>query len=96
MSDTDGLIAFVTARLDEDEDEAAARDADAVDRSGWGRLSPERMLADVAAKRALIELAKEWRQAVDKGRDPKTDQVLELLALPYFGHPHYREEWQLP
>jgi hypothetical protein len=60
------------------------------------RHDPARVLAEVAAKRALIA-------AVDADKDPfdalgaesaYESLVCEHLALPYAGHPDYREEWK--
>jgi hypothetical protein len=82
---------------------------------GWGPLDwdeaehiatygPGRMLAEVDAKRQLID---ERADAVDLPGDPGDDEpeyaygyaralddALRLLALPYAGHPDYRQEWR--
>lgn len=59
------------------------------------RHDPHAVLAECEAKRRLIEAAEEWRWDRDlAGPDPHSDWVLELLALPYAGHPDYRDEWK--
>lgn len=60
------------------------------------RHDPARVLADVDAKRRILDLEVpdhydtpgEWRGWHDAYND-----VLRLLALPYADHPDYREEW---
>jgi hypothetical protein len=137
----DDLVAFLRARLDEDE--AAAREAtpgpwtvngpigdDAIyaDDQGvcvvgggrWGgeasvfdrdgdkrhiaRHDPARVLAEVDAKRRILDL---WSAAFQNPRDaaqfagPDWDRVRDAarwtvrkLAAPYADHPDYREEWR--
>lgn len=85
---TDDLVAFLRARLDEDER----------DPGGW---SPARVLAEVDAKRRILA-EHPWRHEPDwpSGRQCRqcaTEHpctTLRLLALPYAGHPDYREEWR--
>lgn len=69
---------------------------------------PAFVLADVAAKRRIVELYAEARQkAIDYREDytlagarPWSEQadhlepVIRLLALPYADHPHYQEGWR--
>ncbi len=50
-------------------------------------FSPARVLAEVAAKRRIVEHENKW------GED---DVVLRLLALPYAEHPTYRSEYWMP
>lgn len=120
----DELRAFLTARLDEDEQ--TARDAHAYDIeaetedygpttyqvASWAkaeppvrgfvdRFTPARVLADLAAKRRILNdlvpdihgmdgmIEGEWGH-----HSPAAERLLELLALPYAGHPDYREEWR--
>lgn len=59
------------------------------------RNGPARVLAECEAKRRVVErvLAED-----DSLASPASlnlgDDVLQLLALPYTGHPGFREEWQ--
>jgi hypothetical protein len=68
--------------------------------------SPDRALAECAAKRAIIELAQkatevekefddyEWRGAGPEQVDPWTgDAILFALAAVYKDHPDYQQEW---
>jgi hypothetical protein len=74
------------------------------------RHDPARVLADVAAKRRIIDehpntndgdcgtcVDGHWGYPVHGGSSPKRwpCTTLRLLALPYAGHPDYREEWQV-
>lgn len=94
----DAVIAFIRARLDEDE--------------GWGKLSgdrggeptPEsqaRVLAEVAAKRALIA----GYETVAQGYGPWDGcgdwcewnvvyWALQHVAYIWHEHPDYRQEWK--
>jgi len=115
MSD---VVEFLRARMGEDE--AVAREFVACEYSGvdaWGEGadhffeggagSPARVLADVEAKRRLVEHADtvsgmdqqiegEWgtRGSVPWNEDEGV-RILRLLALPYASHPDYRQEWAL-
>ncbi|MGW4484316.1 DUF6221 family protein [Amycolatopsis sp. NPDC004368] len=137
----DDLIAFLRARLDEDEQ--AARDSAGVrwvtpvpgsvhvdpaairentlayghlgfvvsaDVSPQGdayrrhiaRHDPARVLAEVAAKRQIIDAAVRADEAGDAAlqtageyaRAQALSDVLDWLALPFADHPDYREEWR--
>ncbi len=69
------------------------------------RHDPARVLADVAAKRWIVELHAEAEfPDTDEGRDKNIAEcgqcmedypchTLRLLALPYAGHDGYRSEW---
>lgn len=110
----DELIAFLNERLAEDERLAiAARDEP---ETGWwwsedaesaperhiARHDPARVLADVAAKRAIVE-AYEGAE-LERGDDPNDETriadattlrwVVCVLASAYAQHPDYREEWR--
>ncbi|MFI0914186.1 DUF6221 family protein [Streptomyces abikoensis] len=52
------------------------------------RHDPARVLAEVEARRAILDL---YESPVQHG---VVGQVLRLLSLPYAGHPNYREEWR--
>jgi len=96
------LADFLRARLGEDE--AVAREFVACEYSGvdaWGEGadhffeggagSPARVLADVEAKRRIVE-----REA--NSLTPTTwrrELVLRDLASVYAQHPEYRQEWAL-
>lgn len=115
MSD---LAAFLSARLDEDEQAVRSVLTDGTDwevivicqmgvtahlpaREHIERWSPARMLAEVAAKRRMLDdlypevkgadeaIEGEWNSSPDNA-----DALLEMLALPYAGHPDYRQEWK--
>jgi hypothetical protein len=99
----DDLTTFLRARLDEDEAVALAVKGHSVfDGTGIvtgrnesvvvgshvathiARHDPARVLAEVEAKRQILDhLAYEW-----------SSPILRYLALPYAGHPAYREEWK--
>lgn len=115
------LIAFLKARLDEDERVLEdASDGRLARTSRQGQMivadagvlqwfPPKRLLADVAAKRQIIELAEEassldmsvdLERRVGPSRDEVTDPyvgalILRQLAAPYVGHPDYSAEWAL-
>lgn len=96
----DALITFLRARLDEDQkvygsllrimDLAGDLDPD-----GDSRVMCTKILADVAAKRQIID---QWlgedSHGWHKGYEDAIADVLRLLALPFAGHPDYREEWR--
>lgn len=54
------------------------------------RHDPARVLAECAAKRALVEQVSD----VAWGGYAVRDVVLETLAAAYSGHPDYQEEWR--
>jgi hypothetical protein len=110
----DGLVAFLKARLDEDARIAQQADwgtrqhseafVTSVSSPGIAPLfglSPSRALAEIEAKRRIIEqftmihLPTEWTDAGPAvGAYVKMQWVLKYLALPYADHPEYREEWK--
>lgn len=56
------------------------------------RHDPAYVLADIAAKRAIVSLhnrCEDWSYG-----DPSTCPELCALALPFSGHPDWREEWR--
>jgi pyrimidine deaminase RibD-like protein len=68
-------------------------------RAGWhaeraeahiARHDPARVLADVAAKRAIVAL----HPCDDCGMGNDPCSTLRLLAQPYAEHPDYDEEWR--
>lgn len=101
-TDTLSLTDFLTARYDEDE--RVWRDVAFSTRRHGKRLA-QRMVADIAAKRQIVELATdaargECDAAADRGWDVSevdTDggAILRHLASVYVDHPDFREEWKL-
>jgi hypothetical protein len=103
------LVDFLTARLDEDE--ADLRESNISDMPEWwapAAWSRARGLADVKAKRAIMELADEATGLdlmVDSDRavgfrDLSTepylgDVMLRHLASVYADHADFREEWRV-
>lgn len=60
-------------------------------------LDRDYLLADVEAKRRIIDLIALNADGQPLYRDSGAevwDDVLRLLALPFAGHPHFREEWR--
>jgi hypothetical protein len=102
-------------RVDDDEWEVRSRGAQIVRDVGpefaahIARHDPARVLAEVEAKRRIVECHESWvagngdticgrcgREHIDGrpgGHFPC--QTLRLLALPYADHPDYRQEWSL-
>lgn len=79
--------------VEADDSEAGRADAEHI-----ARHDPARALAEVAAKRRVLDAWPDsfgqWSaDQADAARAMKT-AVLLLLALPYAGHPDYREEWR--
>lgn len=98
----DDLIAFLRARLDEREARAGLHDRDCVtlDDTFEGTTDPcdcpepAFVLADVAAKRRILDFIDEDPPFLDGGSWAYLDPILRLLALPYADHPDYRQEWR--
>ncbi|CAM3442647.1 DUF6221 family protein [Isoptericola cucumis] len=119
------LTQFLLARIAEDEaavlallDPPASRAAGTparptldtpLARSGDWELTPRRVLAEVAAKRHLVELAYEATgldMTVDLDRTVNAredsgvafvgDRMLRTLALAYAEHPDFDEDWRHP
>lgn len=101
MSD---LVAFLRARLDEDERAASGADGaswyfDHIDDSAGPfheRFTPARVLRDVEAKRRIMAECRpsgggSWDIEL---LDALGAVVLVYLALPYADHEDYREEWR--
>jgi hypothetical protein len=129
---TADLVAFLNARLDEDEQIAQATCCPDWTDEGWkvldsnaaldeglvaqtvqfqtdadhiARWDPARVLADVQAKRAILDdivdevdgLARrvdsEWGIGDYDPTGDAADRLVRLLALPYRDHADYRPEW---
>lgn len=81
------LTEFVTARLDDAEEDG---------------LAPSRVLVDVDAKRRLMEVAAEVHSLIDgewgcpggQRLECPGEEILALLALPWADHPDYQKEWK--
>lgn len=102
------LAEFLRARLDEDE--AVARAADVpitrgpmplAARQHCSRHAPARVLAEVDAKRFVVDTLRsyepsdEWDTEPDMGkRKNNAAGALRRMALPYADHPDYDEEWK--
>src|SRR5215207_1175489 len=94
------LAAFLTARLDEEYAAAKASYDEAVDyRIVGGRYTedhfalwkPARVLAEVEAKREIIECCNEHDLPRASQGSTWGSYVLRRLALPYADHPDYDE-----
>lgn len=118
MSGMDDLVTWLRAQLDDDERAARAaqrywhgvriESATEAEEDHARRWDPERVLAEVDAKRRILDqivpdvngmdaqIEGEWgcgpRDEVD---DPYVgDTLTKLLALPYAGRSGYQEEWR--
>lgn len=92
------LTDFLAARIAEDEAAAWRHIADA-DRHGWGSY-PDRVLAECAAKRVIIEdfemYAQDYRDAPSDfaaGRRHAALLAVTRLAEVYADHRNYQQEW---
>lgn len=116
------LVAFLRARLDDDEQAASFFHWATADQSDvqptWDiehhpvdvalMLSPARVLAEVDAKRRILDEHPIYRNSANDpvcgtcGQDDQTGDLIgdwpcptvQLLAMPYADHPDYREEWR--
>ena len=105
------LVEFLSARLDEDE--AAAQEVHLVAceihpqgmEDTWCTCPiPARVLAEVEAKRRIVEEHSDTKEDVHECQGYIDDRrsvaiwehcpTLRLLALPYADHPDYDEEWK--
>ncbi|GAB3994624.1 hypothetical protein GCM10029992_09660 [Glycomyces albus] len=57
------------------------------------RHDPARVLAEVAAKRAVLDLVLADQNEHGGKNSDRWNQVMRLLALPYQGHRDYRKSW---
>jgi hypothetical protein len=96
------LSEFLMARIAEDEALwELAVDADLAFVAGPGRLKAvpptdfsRRMLADAAAKRAIVEHY-QWTVEVEGGGAENTAaHIIRVLAAVYADHDDYRDEWK--
>lgn len=119
MTDTPSLVAFLRARLDEDERDAQrVASAYADEESFWAPavvinagalVIPARVLAEVVAKRWIVEehfnindgdcstcVVGQWGYPTNGGAVPQHFPclTLRLLASVYADHPDYQEDWK--
>lgn len=96
------IAEFLEARVDEDEARASSgwtslRDTRwETDDYGRNFLTPSAVLAECAAKRAIIAQCREDHEDSMASRDDATEvasMVLYALAAVYAGHPDYQKEW---
>jgi hypothetical protein len=62
-----------------------------------GIVNPVRVLAEVEAKRQIVEACVESLRLVDEYLETTAgpaSSILGMLALPYVDHPDYRQEWK--
>jgi len=63
--------------------------------TNWSLIyDPARVLAEVGAKRQIVELEICLACHVESQPCDHRDATLRLLALPYADHPDYRQEWR--
>lgn len=91
----DELVTWLRAQLDDDERAARAwlpfgNPTDA-DRDHFARHDPLRVLAEVDAKRRIIDWALAW---LEREVAPWNADLIRMLALPYADRAGYREEWR--
>jgi hypothetical protein len=115
VSDTDNLIAFLRAALDRDEQAALAGErywhgiriesATEAEEGHIRRWDPARVLAEVQAKRAILDDYAVVVSAIRRVDDVEGNQLLyarrearesdiRLLAQPYADQPGWRDEWR--
>ena len=100
------LIAFLTARVDEDE--AQARRVQAALDAGWNYfdetptelIDPARALREVEAKRVIVDLAAKTQQWTEGSAGATAgyasvvvSDTLRALAAIYRSHPDYHPDW---
>ena len=97
------IVDFVRACLDEDESDAKAASKSERDPSWWYDLgNPSRVLADIAAKRRILdEYTESASRTVAHGAPSNAEvrtaalaDVIQILAEAYADRPGWREEWR--
>jgi hypothetical protein len=92
----DDLVAFVRQHLDEDERvvNGSCLHIDDCNGSGFGdRFDDDRLLAEVEAKRRILDLcAPEVDDGTSGARIARL--TIHMLAQPYAGREGWREEWR--
>jgi hypothetical protein len=84
------LIDFLNERLDEDEATARVATRLMYDASFIAPFTPSRILADVQAKRAIVDQAACEHCATDGA----LQWALRVLSYPYADHPDYDPRWR--
>ncbi|GAA2112514.1 hypothetical protein GCM10009759_55290 [Kitasatospora saccharophila] len=101
---TDGLLEFLRARLDEDSDviRASWNKGDVTSERYHGTpFDPSRAMAEVDAKRRILDKYEYWAKrnslglpdSVDGGREYGLEDAVQCLVLPYAAHPDYQPGW---
>lgn len=99
MTDSDDLVAFLRARLNEHRNAAKEirTHVDAADMAHTADYT-NRIIREVYAKRALVDLLHRSLpgecDCEAYGHHGEAEQGLRLLALLYADHPDYRQEWK--
>lgn len=87
------LADFLLARIADDEAEIHEAEA-VIEDAGWWQIKRPRVLAECAAKRAIVSELQPGRHE-DLGISQGTSEyLLSLLAVPYSDHPDYDESWR--
>jgi hypothetical protein len=96
-------VQFLRARFDEDDERAGLLLSVSADKG-----HPQRLLADVDAKRRILDECAYWHEKLAQAATEPTSRpypclgeildvvtpILRALSLPYADHPGYREEWR--
>jgi hypothetical protein len=91
------ITEFLTARLADDERACGGGDDPEswCDRATGVHLGPDRALAELEAKRRIIELHPEMLEwCVECAHESHPCRTLRALALPFADHPDYDEAWR--
>lgn len=110
MTGMDDLVTWLRAQLDDDERvarqvtaepggfyiEAETDDVNIMTVGAYvHRWTPKRVLAEVEAKRRILDRLRDergfYRDDIASGT---AEPVIRMLALPYAAMPGYREEWR--
>lgn len=97
----DDIVAFIRARLDQQDAESG--DIHDVEVCALMRFrdapcdcdEPARVLRAVEAKRRIVATCEYWLWNDDRGIDPCAAQVLRDVASEWIDHPDYQSEWKL-
>ncbi|MFJ9771217.1 DUF6221 family protein [Kitasatospora sp. NPDC101157] len=94
------IVPFERGLLEPPGSEYRASDSPTVlvanNRAEWAhieRWDPARVVAEVDAKRRILDECEGAVNHDSRGMMSMADSVLSLLALPYADHPDYRPEW---